>query len=52
MAMKEEFLNSSMPINLPTQQVDEPFVVKNVAKSGGRKLNNNPVAASVMMAHG
>jgi len=43
--LKEEFLNSSMPIHLPTQQVVEPFVrepfVRAVVKSGGRKLTSN-----------
>ena len=38
--LKEEFLNSSMPIHLPTQQVVEPFV-RAVVKSGGRKLTSN-----------
>jgi len=52
--VNQEFMNSSMPITLPISQVTEPFV-RNIAKSGGRKLATNNGAATtggaVMVNH-
>ena len=52
--INQEFMNSSMPINLPTSKAAEPFV-RNVAKPSRHKLASNTGAATaggaVMVNH-